>query len=140
MDKENDPDILAMLGASAALEISDIPFEGPIAGIRVGRIDGKLVANPTLAEQEKCDINIIIAGSKTGVVMVEGGSSFVSETDMLDAILFGHAQMQPLIDVQLELKKAVGKPKRDHVEPAQDAELAQRINSIAEMPLRKACD
>jgi len=138
MDKENDPDILAMVGASAALEISDIPFEGPIAGIRVGRIGGELVTNPTLAEQEKCDINIIIAGSKTGVVMVEGGSSFVSEAEILDAILFGHAQMQPLIDVQLELKKVAGKAKREFSEPVQDADLVQKLNSVAETPLRKA--
>ena len=86
MDQENDPDILAMIGASAALEISDIPFAGPIACVRVGRIDGELVANPPLSDIDKCDINIIVAGSKTGVVMVEGGGEIVSEADMLEAI------------------------------------------------------
>ena len=78
MDQENDPDTLAMLGASAALELSDIPFAGPIASVRVGRIDGQFVANPTIEECEISDINIIVAGSKTGVVMVEGGSNIVS--------------------------------------------------------------
>ena len=73
MDQENDPDILAMIGASAALEISDVPFAGPIAGVRVGRIDGKLKINPAIQEYAESDLNIIVAGSKTGVVMVEGG-------------------------------------------------------------------
>jgi len=88
MDQANDPDVLAMTGASAALEISDIPFEGPIACVRVGRIDGQLVINPKISEWEKCDINIIVAGSKTGVVMVEGSGEIVSEADMLEAIFF----------------------------------------------------
>ncbi|MBU1162501.1 MAG: polyribonucleotide nucleotidyltransferase, partial [Proteobacteria bacterium] len=80
MDQENDPDTLAMIGASAALEISDIPFEGPIACVRVGRIDGQFIINPTVDEYENSDINIIVAGSKTGVVMVEGGGNIVSES------------------------------------------------------------
>jgi len=100
MDQENDPDTLAMIGASAALEISDIPFDGPIASIRIGRIDGELMINPTLSEYDQCDINIIVAGSKNGVVMVEGGSNIVSEADMLEAIFFGHRELQPLIDIQ----------------------------------------
>ncbi len=73
MDQENDADTLAMVGASAALHLSDIPFAGPIAGVRVGRIDGQLKVNPAITELDLCDINIIVAGSKTGVVMVEGG-------------------------------------------------------------------
>jgi polyribonucleotide nucleotidyltransferase len=95
MDQENDPDMLAMVGASAALEISDIPFAGPIASVRVGRIDGQLVANPTLSHGAESDINIIIAGSRTGVVMVEGGGDVVSEADMLEAIFFGHRPFNP---------------------------------------------
>ena len=83
MDKENDPDILAMIGASAALEISDIPFDGPIGAVRVGRVDGRLIANPTISQCADSDINIVIAGSKTGVVMVEGDAKIVSEADML---------------------------------------------------------
>ena len=73
MDRENDPDVLAIVGASAALELSDIPFEGPIAAVRVGRLDGQLVVNPSNTDMDKCDLTIVVAGSKTGVVMVEGG-------------------------------------------------------------------
>jgi polyribonucleotide nucleotidyltransferase len=104
--------MLAMVGASAALEISDIPFAGPIASVRVGRIDGQLVANPTLSQMAESDINIIVAGSRTGVVMVEGGGDVVSEKDMLEAIFFGHEAIQPIIDIQEQLKAEMGKPKR----------------------------
>ena len=111
-DKENEADMLAMLGASAALEISDIPFLGPIAGVRVGRIGGKLVANPTLSQQVESDINLIVACNRSGIVMVESGSSFVSESDMIEAIFYGQEAIQPMLDVQDEMKKAVGKEKR----------------------------
>lgn len=130
-DKENDPDILALVGASAALEMSDIPFAGPIAGIRVGRIDGQLVANPTVQEMEASDIDLVVAGSKTGVVMVEGGADIVSEADMLEAIFFGHKTMQPLIVLQEELKKALGKEKRAHTPPQVDGALMGRVVDLA---------
>ncbi|MBW2264840.1 MAG: polyribonucleotide nucleotidyltransferase [Deltaproteobacteria bacterium] len=112
VDNENDPDVLAVVGASAALEISDIPFAGPIACVCVGRIDGHFKANPTRQELEESDINLVVAGSKDAVVMVEGGGHFVKEEDMLDAIFFGHKALQPIIDLQAELKEAVGLPKR----------------------------
>jgi polyribonucleotide nucleotidyltransferase len=140
MDKENDPDTLAMIGASAALEISDIPFAGPIACLRVGRIDGRLKANPTIAECEHCDINIIVAGSKTGVVMVEGGSNVVSETEMLEAIFFGHQEMQPIIDLQLRMREACGKPKRPFAPPAKDETLALRLAETGGPRLRQALE
>jgi polyribonucleotide nucleotidyltransferase len=129
MDQENDPDVLAMVGASAALHISDIPFAGPIASVRVGRIDGRFKVNPTIAEWEASDINIIIAGSKTGVVMVEGGSKMVSEADVLEAIFFGHKEMQPLIALQEELREKIAKPKRVIPEAERDEELAARIEA-----------
>jgi polyribonucleotide nucleotidyltransferase len=129
MDKENDPDTLAMIGASAALEISDIPFEGPIACVRVGRIDGQFIINPTVDEYENSDINIIVAGSKTGVVMVEGGGNIVSESDMLEAIFFGHKSMQPIIDLQLKLKETNGVPKRIFIPPQRNEALAETIES-----------
>lgn len=131
MDQENDPDMLAMLGASAALSISDIPFAGPIANVRVARVDGELVVNPTLEQRENCDINIIVAGSRTGVVMVEGGGDVVSESDMLEAIFHGHKALQPLIDIQLELQAAVGKEKRVFVPPEKDAELIAAVAAAA---------
>lgn len=138
MDHENDPDILAMIGASAALEISDIPFAGPIACARVGRIEGNLVINPTIEDCESSDINIIVAGSKTGVVMVEGGGNIVSESDMLEAILFGHNAIQPVIELQEKLKEAAGKPKRPFALPEKDQTLAEIIKTKALTPIREA--
>lgn len=138
MDQENDPDTLAMIGASAALEISDIPFAGPIAAVRVGRINGNFKINPMLGELEKSDINIIVAGSKTGVVMVEGGGEMASESDMLEAIFFGHQEMQNIIDIQADLKSACGKPKREFKELQQDEALVALVSQKAAEPIGKA--
>ncbi|MEH0022448.1 MAG: polyribonucleotide nucleotidyltransferase [Desulfobacter sp.] len=130
-DKACEPGILAMIGASTALEISDIPFSGPIAGIKVGRVNGEFIANPTPEQMEESDIDLTVAGSKTGVVMVEGGAEVVSEKDMLDAIFFGHEAMQPAIDLQIELKAAVGKEKRPFTPPARDEALAEKVKAFA---------
>jgi polyribonucleotide nucleotidyltransferase len=138
MDQENDPDTLAMLGASAALVISDIPFAGPIASVRVARIDGQFKINPTISELERSDINIIVAGSKSGVVMVEGGGDMVSETDMLEAIFYGHQAMQPLIDLQLKLKETNGVPKRLFAPPEMDENLVSRLETESSSLLREA--
>lgn len=127
MDKINEPDTLAMVGASAALEMSDIPFAGPIAGIKVGRINGEFIANPSIEQMGESDIELMVAGSKTGVVMVEGGADIVSEKDMLDAIFFGHKEMQPLIDLQIQLKQDLGKKKRVFVPPVLDEDLAAKV-------------
>ena len=137
MDQENDPDTLAMIGASTALEISDIPFAGPIACVRVGRINGQLMINPPSSELEGSDINIIVAGSKTGVVMVEGGSDVVSEADMLEAIFFGYREMQPLIDLQLKLKESNGVPKRPFTPPEKDPQLVNTLNAEASGRMRE---
>jgi len=131
-DKENEADMLAMLGASAALEISDIPFLGPIAGVKVGRIDGEFVANPTLSQQAESDINLIVAGNRDGVVMVEGGSQFVSESDMIDAIFYGHQAIQPMLDMQESLKKEVGKAKRILLDEVVDTSLQARVDQMGE--------
>ena len=138
MDQENDPDLLAMIGASAALEISDIPFEGPIACARVGRIDGQYVINPTISECDSSDINIFVVGSKTGIVMVEGGGDVVSESDVLEAIFFAHEAMQPAIDMQVRLKEAFGVPKRPYDPPVKDDALVQIVESKAYDPLYEA--
>ncbi|MFW5989506.1 MAG: polyribonucleotide nucleotidyltransferase, partial [Desulfosudaceae bacterium] len=111
MDRENEPDVLAIVGASAALELSDIPFQGPIAAVRVGRLDGRFIANPTAQELEACDMAVVVAGSESGVVMVEGGSDIASEADMLEAIFFGHEALLPLIRIQEQLKEICGKAK-----------------------------
>lgn len=130
-DREHEADVLAILGASAALEVSDIPFNGPIAAVRVGRLDGEFVVNPTISQQEQSDINLIVAGSRTAVVMVEGGSEFVSESDMIDAIFFGHQAMQPMLDMQEELKKEVGKPKREMPSIERDEAFEAKIVEMA---------
>ena len=104
-DQENDPDVLAISGASAALEISDIPFQSPIAGVRVGRVAGKWICNPTNGQLQKSDVNLVVAGSRESVVMVEGGGNEISEEDLLEAIFFGHRCLQPIIDLQEELKQ-----------------------------------
>jgi polyribonucleotide nucleotidyltransferase len=131
MDQENDPDVLAMVGASAALTLSDIHFAGPIAGVRVARVDGQLIANPSLSQTQAADINLIVAGSKTGVVMVEGGGAMVPEKDMLEAIFFGHEALQPLIAIQEQLQAELGKPKRPFEPPAKDEALAAQLGGMA---------
>ena len=140
MDQENDPDTLAMLGASAALTISDIPFAGPIASVRVARIGGQLRINPPISDWEKSDINIIVAGSKTGVVMVEGGGDLVSEDEMLEAIFFGHSSLQPLIDMQLKLQETNGVEKRPFETAPVDEELAAKLKSEAAEAIREAIE
>jgi polyribonucleotide nucleotidyltransferase len=104
-DQENDPDVLAICGASAALQISEIPFKGPIAGVRVGRLKGQWVSNPTASQLQESDANLIVAGSRESVVMVEGGGQELSEDELLEAIFFGHRALQPILDCQEELKK-----------------------------------
>ena len=138
MDQENDPDCLAMLGASAALEISDIPFAGPIASVRVGRIDGQLVVNPPISKWDQSDLNIIVAGSKTGVVMVEGGTKIIEEADAIEAIYFGHQALQPLIQIQEELKSKCGKPKRSFDPPEPDPDLFQAVAAESSENIRQA--
>ncbi|MBE9570310.1 MAG: polyribonucleotide nucleotidyltransferase [Proteobacteria bacterium] len=129
-DKENEADVLAMLGASTALEISDIPFAGPIAGVRVGRVDGRFIANPTLSEQVESDINLIVACNRSGITMVESGSLFVSESDMIEAIFFGHEAMQPMLDMQEELKNEIGKPKRVIATETVNEELRKKVSEM----------
>jgi len=104
-DQENDPDVLAICGASAALEISDIPFQGPIAGLRVGRLKGRWVSNPTVSQLQESDVNLVVAGSREGVVMVEGGGQEISEEELLEAIFFGQQALQPILAMQEELIK-----------------------------------
>ncbi len=138
VDNENDPDTLAVVGASAALEISKIPFAGPIASVRVGRIDGQLKANPTLQELEKSDMNLIVAGNRDSIVMVEGGGQFIKEEDVLDAIFFGHKAMQPVIDLQCKLRNAAGKAKRTVPADEVDEDLAGKIETLAVNRIREA--
>ncbi len=111
-DQENDPSVMGIIGASAALVTSDIPFNGPIAAARVGRVNGELIAYPTESQLAESDINLTVAGSREAVLMVEAGSNFVSEDDMVAAILFGHRALQPLIDIQEKIARNLEVEKR----------------------------
>ncbi|MBE0602558.1 MAG: polyribonucleotide nucleotidyltransferase, partial [Deltaproteobacteria bacterium] len=130
-DKQNDTAILAMIGASAALSISDIPFQGPIAGARVGRIDGQLVINPLLQDFERSDLNIFVAGSRDAILMVEGESNEVPEEEVLDAIFFAHRSLAPVLELQERMAKEIGKEKRAFEKKELSDEETGRIAGIA---------
>ncbi len=111
-DQENDPDILAVNGASAALSVSSIPFLGPVGAVRVGRIDGQFVANPTTSQLENSDMDLVVAGTRDAIMMVEAGANILPEAVMLDAITWGHGELQKLIEIQDKLVANSGTPKR----------------------------
>lgn len=124
-------EVLASLGASAALHISDIPFNGPTAAIQVGRIDGQLIANPTPQQLEKSDMNMIVAGTRNGLLMVEGETQFISEGDALAALKFGHQSLMPLLNAQDELREKTGSVPKRSFTPAQiDADFRTKAEAI----------
>ena len=125
----------AMLGSSIALSISDIPFEGPIAGVVVGRIDGELILNPTVEQLEASDINLTIAGTKNAINMVEAGAKQVSEDDMLEALMFGHEEIKRLVAFEEEIVKAIGKPKMEVSLFSIPEEITNAVNDFAKADL-----
>ena len=129
---------MAIIGASAALEISDIPFKGPIAGIRVGKIDNQFVINPSCEQLEKSTLELIIAASREAIVMVEGEANIQSEETILDALSFGHQSVTDILDIQLELKKAVGKTKITFQSPSHDETLYQKVVDTAHDKIKQA--
>jgi polyribonucleotide nucleotidyltransferase len=131
IDRINDTDVMALTGASAALCLSDIPLRTPLAGVRVGRVNGSLVVNPTFAMREQSDIDIIIAGSREAVCMVEGDCKNLSENEVLEAIWFGHESLKPLLDIQEELIKDRAKPKRAFSRVAPDLDLMEKTKPLA---------
>ena len=137
-DDQVETDTLAVCGASAALTVSDLPFEGPLACVRVGRIGGKLVINPTITQIPQSDINFIVAGTKDAIVMVEGGAKEVSEKDVLEALFYAHREMQPLIEMQEELRSKCGKPKMEVNPPADDAALVKKVTEFLSPRIDKA--
>ncbi|MDD3471183.1 MAG: polyribonucleotide nucleotidyltransferase [Syntrophaceae bacterium] len=128
-DGENEPDMMAINGASAALHISDIPFGGPIGAVRIGRVDGNLIINPSSVEDAYSDLNLIVVGSRDGIVMVEGGFDQVSEEAILDAIYIGYEEILKIVAAQEELRAQCGKPKRMTLTPVEDAQLVETIRS-----------
>src|SRR5438876_1224195 len=130
-DQENDPDILAMNGASAALCLSGIPFNGPVGAVRVGLVDGKLTANPTAAQKKASSVELVIAATEDAVLMVEAGASEISEEGMLEAIAFGHAECKKLAGARRDLVQRAGKPRWSVATAERDAELKARVESLA---------
>src|SRR5512134_3842469 len=112
-DSDNDPGVCGMIGASAALSLSKAPFAGPIAGAKVGRIDGEYILNPTHDELDLSDIEIFVAGSEDAIIMVEGSAREVREADVLEAILFGHRSLKPVIELQRQMRQDCGAKARE---------------------------
>lgn len=134
-DRQNEADVLGGVGASAALHISDIPFNGPMAEVRVGRVNGEFVINPTISELKESDIDMIIGGTTDSVLMIEGEMQEISEQEMLDAIRAGHEAIKKLCDFQEELRREFGKEKRPFTPPAVDEALQARVRELAEGPI-----
>ena len=137
-DQENDPAVLGMLGASCALTISEIPFDGPLAGIKVGRRDGTFLVNPTPADLEESDLDIVITGNREAIVMVEGEAKFVSGEELIEAIHFGHQNLLPLIEIQEQLKEKVGRIKWDIVVDNRIDSLVRELKDKVETDLLSA--
>jgi polyribonucleotide nucleotidyltransferase len=137
-DQENDPAILGMLGASCALTISEIPFEGPLAGIKIGRKNGTFLLNPSPADLDESDMDIVITGNRDAIVMVEGEAKFVTGDDLIEAIQFGHQNLLPLIEIQEQLRAKVGKQKWDIVVDTRHNNLVQELKGKAEQSLLSA--
>ena len=138
VDQDCSSEMAAMLGSSLALSISDIPFEGPIAGATVGRINGEFVINPTVEQQEQSDIHLVVAGTKDAINMVEAGADQVPEETMLEAIMFGHDEIKRLIAFQEEIVQAVGKEKSEVKLYEVDADLNQAVREMAEEDMHSA--
>ncbi len=138
VDQDNSPEMTAMLGSSIALSISDIPFEGPIAGVAVGRIDGNFIINPTSEQLEKTDITLTVAGTKDAINMVEAGCHEVSEEDMVEALMFGHEAIKKLIAFEEEIVKAVGKEKIAVELASFDEELERKVRDFASPKMKEA--
>lgn len=138
VDPDNAPDIPAMIGASCALSISDIPFEGPIAGVRVGMIDGQYIINPTIEQAKVSRLNLAVAGTKDAILMVEAGAKEISEDEMLDAIWFGHEEIKKLVEWQGKIMAEVGKPKMEVPVYEPPAELAAEIEAYGAEQLKAA--
>lgn len=136
-DGENDGDVLGGVGASTALHLSDVPFDGPMAEVRVGRVDGEFIINPTVSELENSDIDMIVGGTADSVLMMEGEMDEISEKDMLAAIKAAHDSIITLCEFQKELREEFGKPKREFVAPTNPEEIENKVNELATEKIRE---
>lgn len=138
VDQDNTPEMTALFGSSLATSISQIPFNGPVAGVKVGRVNGEFVINPTTEQSEISDIELTVAGTKEAINMVEAGAKEVSEKDMLEALMFGHEAIKELINFQEEIIKEIGVPKMEYEVLEINDELKQEIASLVETKLDQA--
>ncbi len=138
VDQDNSPEIAAMIGASAALTISKIPFAGPIAGVAIGRVDGQLIINPTQAQTDASDLYLVVAGTKDAIMMVEGSANEIPEEEMIKALLFGHETIKGLVALQEEMQAAVGEEKMDFEAHVPEPELQQAVEAFAKDKLEQA--
>ena len=138
VDQDNSPELAALFGSSLALSISKIPFNGPVAAVKVGRIDGEFIINPTVSQDEKSDISLTVAGTKEAINMVEAGANEVSEEDMLEALLFGHEAIKKLIDFENEIIKSIGQEKMDYDKLEITDALRDEVNSLVRNRLDEA--
>jgi polyribonucleotide nucleotidyltransferase len=137
-DDENDTDVLAMCGASAALTMSELPFEGPVSGVRVGRVGGKLVINPTKSQLQTSDLNFIVAGSADAIVMVEGGANEVPEAEVLEALFYAQDQLQVINEMQKDLQAKIGKPKMEFKAKEHDSSLVKKMSDFVAPRIKQA--
>ena len=137
-DEGNVTDVLAIVAASAALTLSDIPLQDPVASVRIGRVEGRFVINPSFAEVEAGDLNLVVAGTTEAVMMVEGGANELSEQTMIDAISLAHSEIKKIIESILKLKALTGKPKREPVQKTTDPALAESVKSKSQASIEAA--
>lgn len=141
VDHDNAPEIAALIGASVSLCMSHIPFAGPIAGVRVGRVDGQFVINPTVAQSEASDMDIVVAGTKDAILMVEGGAKQVPEADILDAIMVAHEEIRKVVAFQLSFLESISTPKQEFVEAEVPADIVEAVHAYGEAAMKGAiCD
>ncbi len=138
VDQDNTPDIVAINGASFALSISDIPFEGPIGAVSVGLIDGKYIINPTVSESERSRLRLVVAGTKDAVIMVEAGADEVTEEEMLNAIIFGHREIKKIVEFQERVIEKIGKSKMEVPVVEVEQELEKSVRDFATDEILKA--
>lgn len=131
VDSDNEPGMAAMIGASAALHLSEIPFAGPIGGVKVGRIDGKFIINPTTSQLDQSDLQLVVAGTKDAIMMVEAGAKEIIETDALEAIMFGHETIRTIVAFIEKISSEVGKPKIEVILYGPDPKIARLVTDFA---------
>ncbi len=137
-DQENDADVIGLIASSLALSLSPVPWSGPIGGVRIGRVDGNWVMNPTFQQLEMSDLDFVVAGHADSIMMVEGAALEISESDVADALAFAQSGIAEVIDMQREIVSAAGKPKMEWSKPASPTEVTDRVSALGDPRIREA--